>query len=148
MNIVEVSSNKERFMHLLLIGDEQEDLINRYLKRGTLYALYDDDLKAVCVVTFEDDGVYEIKNISVHPFYHRKGYGRKLIEYIADIYRLKGSRLIAGTGEVPSAVDFYQNCGFVYSHRVENFFIDNYCKPMYEDGVMLKDMVYFSLVLQ
>ena len=52
--------------------------------------------------------------------------------------------MIVGTGDVLSAVKFYTNCGFEYSHRVENFFTDNYDHQMVEGGVLLKDMIYFK----
>ena len=39
MNIFEVKDNKKRYLPLLLLGDEQEDMIDRYLERGTMYAL-------------------------------------------------------------------------------------------------------------
>ena len=52
--------------------------------------------------------------------------------------------MIVGTGDVLSAVKFYTNCGFEYSHRMENFFTDNYDHQMVEDGVLLKDMIYFK----
>ena len=32
-----VTDNKERYMDLLLIGDEQEDMVRRYLDRGDLF---------------------------------------------------------------------------------------------------------------
>ena len=55
MKIKEVSENKEAFMPLLLEGDEQEDMVRRYLWRGRLYAGYEAGaLVAVCVVTEED----------------------------------------------------------------------------------------------
>ena len=39
--IVTVSENKKDFLDLLLLGDEQEDMIDRYLARGELFVLYD-----------------------------------------------------------------------------------------------------------
>lgn len=53
-------------------------------------------------------------------------------------------QMIVGTGDVPGAVNFYTNCGFEYSHRMENFFTDNYDHQMVEDGVLLKEMIYFK----
>ena len=45
MEIKEISGDKERFMDLLLLGDEQENMVLKYLERGVLFALYDPDLK-------------------------------------------------------------------------------------------------------
>ena len=44
---------KKDFLRLLLLGDEDEKMLDRYLKRGDLFALYKGDLKATVVVTQE-----------------------------------------------------------------------------------------------
>ena len=46
MKIREVSENKKQFISLLLLADEQENMIDRYLKKGTMYVLEDNDVKA------------------------------------------------------------------------------------------------------
>lgn len=50
MKIVKISENKKQFLDLLLLADEQENMIDMYLSNGDLFALYEDDLKSVCVV--------------------------------------------------------------------------------------------------
>lgn len=79
------------------------------------------------------------------PEYHRNGYGKKLIEYIFANYS-DCKEMYVGTGDCPSALSFYTNCGFTESHREKNFFVDNYDHPMYEDGIQLVDMVYLKKV--
>ena len=59
MEIKLVTSDKKEFLDLLLLADEQESMIDRYLERGDMFVLYDDGLKALCVVTREGEGVYE-----------------------------------------------------------------------------------------
>ena len=73
MKIREVDENKKQFIALLLLADEQESMVDRYLEKGTMYVLEDSDVKAECVVTDEDNGILEIKNISVNPENQRKG---------------------------------------------------------------------------
>ena len=53
INIVPILKNKKEFLELLLLADEQESMIDLYLERGEMYALYDGDLKAACVITDE-----------------------------------------------------------------------------------------------
>ena len=77
MEIKLVTSDKKEFLDLLLLADEQESMIDRYLERGDMFVLYDDGLKALCVVTREGEGVYEIKNIATVPFFQRQGYGKR-----------------------------------------------------------------------
>ncbi len=142
MNIKLITSNKKRFLDLLLLADEKESMIDKYLERGEMFALYDDDLKAIAVVTCEGERVYEIKNIAVYPSFQRKGYGKRLLNYLFEYYQERCSVMFVGTGETPSALSFYEDCGFRLSHRLKNFFIDYYDHPIYEDGKQLIDMVY------
>ncbi len=147
MKIKKVTGDKKAFWGLLLLADEQEDMIDRYLARGEMFVLDDDGVKAECVVTKEADGVYEIKNIAVMPGFQRKGYGRMLIEHSLAHYPDCNTMLV-GTGDVPSSLGFYQKCGFTQSHRIKNFFTDNYDHPMFEDGIQLVDMVYLKRTRQ
>lgn len=144
MKIAQISTNKKQYLDLLLLADEQESMIDLYLNRGEMFVLEDNGVKAVCVVTDEGDGVCELKNIAVVPHAQRQGYGKNLINYLVDHYPGIYARMIVGTGDVPSALGFYESCGFSYSHRIENFFTDNYDHAMIEDGILLKDMVYLS----
>ena len=144
MAILEVTENKKQYLPLLLLGDEQEDMIDRYLGKGEMYLAKDPEVVGECVVCKVDDGVYEIKNIATDPALHGKGYGRALIEYVMEQYRGKGHTMLVGTGDSPLTVPFYQRCGFTEHHRVKNFFLDNYDHPIVECGVTLCDMVYLS----
>ena len=130
-------------MDLLLLADEQEDMIDRYLERGDMFVLEDGGVLAECVVTREGDGVYELKNIAVAPDCQRRGYGKQLIEFAFSYYG-DCERMLVGTGDVPSSLGFYHSCGFTESHRVKNFFTDHYDHPMFEDGKQLVDMVYLK----
>lgn len=144
MNIIQLTENKKQYLDLLLLADEQESMIDHYLERGDMFVLDDNGIKAICVVTDEGDGVCELKNIAVIPESQRQGFGKRLIKYLVSCYSGKYTQMIVGTGDVPSAVGFYRSCGFEYSHRIKNFFTDNYDHQMIEDGVLLKDMIYLK----
>ena len=143
MKVQEVKGNKKEYIDLLLLADPQEDMIDKYLEKGDMFVLDDDGIKAECVIIREDDGVYELKNIAVLPGYQRKGYGKHLIESLFTHYS-DVKTLFVGTGDCPSALSFYKSCGFAESHRIVNFFTDNYDHLMFEDGVQLVDMVYLK----
>ena len=144
MKIYEITDNKKQYLPLLLQADEQEDMIDKYLERGTMYVLDEDGAKAECVVTDEGEGILEIKNLATEPDYQGNGYGRALIDFLAENYAGKYSVLQVGTGESPLTVPFYEKCGFAYHHRIKNFFTDHYDHPIYECGVRLVDMVYLQ----
>ena len=143
MEIKRVVGNKKDYLDLLLLADESEIMIDKYLGRGEMFILDDYGLKAECVITKESEGTYELKNIAVLPEYQRNGYGKKLIEHLFNIFS-DCNILFVGTGDSPSTISFYQSCGFIKSHRVKNFFVDNYDHAMFEDGVQLIDMVYLK----
>ncbi len=144
MKVQQITENKKRYLDLLLLADEQESMVDRYLNRGEMFALFDDDLRAVCVVTDEGGGVCELKNIAVAPPYQRQGYGAKLIRYLCARYGRQFRIMRVGTGDSPLTVPFYKKCGFTESHTVKNFFVDNYDHPIFECGKQLVDMVYFK----
>jgi GNAT superfamily N-acetyltransferase len=174
VRIDRIVDNKKRFLDLLLLADEQEDMIDKYLPGGDLFALYDrelrsddelkseddlrkddglrndddlrkdDGLRSVCVVVPVDSETCELKNIVTYPQYQGKGYGRALISFISDFYKNKYKTMLVGTGETPAILSFYESCGFVKSHRVKNFFTDHYDHPMFESDIQLVDMIYLK----
>ena len=144
MEIRKVETDKKRYLDLLLLADEQEDMVDRYLERGTMYVLEDDGVKAECVVTDEGDRILELKNIAVEPADQGKGYGKALIDFLIETYAGQYTVLQVGTGDSPSTIPFYEACGFRRHHLVKNFFTDHYDHPIYEGGVQLADMVYLQ----
>ena len=141
MKITSVTENKKQYLDLLLLADEQEDMIDRYLDRGTMYVLDDGGVKCECVVTDEGNGVLEIKNLATVPEFQRKGYAKALVDFLVKTYSDRYSVLQVGTGDSPLTIPFYEKCGFTYSHRIPRFFTDHYDHPIYECGVQLIDMI-------
>lgn len=143
MKIIKAASNKKEYIDLLLLADEQENMINKYLEKGDMFLLIDEGVKAQCIVTNEGSGVYELKNIATIPKFQNKGYGKMLINYILNYYK-DCNIMYVGTGDSTLTIPFYKKCGFKESHRVKNFFLDNYDHPIFENGKQLIDMVYLK----
>ena len=144
MGIKKVETDKKRYLDLLLLADEQEDMVDRYLERGTMYVLEDDGIRAECVVTDEGDGILELKNIAVDPDFQGRGYGKAMVNFLVRTYRGQYTVLQVGTGDSPFTVPFYESCGFRRHHLVRNFFTVYYDHPIYDCGVQLVDMVYLQ----
>ena len=144
MKILEITENKKKYLDLLLLADEQEDMIDRYLEKGKMYVLDDNGIQCECVVTDEGNGVLEIKNIATAPASQGRGYAKALIDFLVKEYSGRYSVLQVGTGDSAATVPFYEKCGFVRSHVVPNFFTDHYDHPIYDGGVRLSDMVYLQ----
>lgn len=149
MKIRKIDKDKKQYLELLLLGDEQESMIDRYLEKGDMYVLQEEGAEenraaGVCVVTAESDEILELKNIAVAPEYQHQGWGRRMIAFLENTYSSSFRILQAGTGDVPATVLFYEACGFHRSHRIPGFFTKNYDHPIYECGKLLTDMVYFQ----
>ena len=142
MRIIEVKEDKKQYLDLLLLADEQENMIDRYLDKGKMYVLDDNGIKCECIVTDEGNDVLEIKNIATAPLFQRKGHGKRLIDFLCQHYKKNGHTMLVGTGDSPLSIPFYEHCGFTYSHRIPDFFTKNYDHPIIEDGKLLTDMVY------
>ena len=139
-----ILANKKEILDLLLLADEQESMVDKYLEQGDMFVCYDPNPVGECVVVHLGDGVYEIKNLATDPSLHGKGYGRALIDFVMDYYRDSCKQMLVGTGDSPLTLPFYKKCGFREHHRLKNFFTDNYDHPIFEAGIQLVDMVYLS----
>ncbi|MDP2835398.1 MAG: GNAT family N-acetyltransferase [Methanobacteriaceae archaeon] len=144
MRVEKITDNKKQYLDLLLLADEQENMIDKYLANGDMFALFDDDLKTVCVVVAIDRETCELKNIATYEKYQGKGYAKAMIKFVSDFYKNNYKTMLVGTGDVPSILSFYESCGFEKSHVIKNFFTDNYDHPMFEEGIQLIDMVYLE----
>lgn len=145
MDIREVKDHKKQYIDLLLLADEQEDMVDRYLDRGRMYILINDGkVRSECVITYEVNRTIEIKNLATYPVDQGKCYAKKLINYISEKYKGDYKFLQVGTGDSPLTIPFYLKCGFKPSGRIKNFFVDNYNHPIYEAGQQSIDMVYLK----
>lgn len=142
MEVRQIFENKKDYLSLLLLADEQEDMIERYLDAGDLFVLFDPDPVAECVVVDLGEGTFEIKNIATAPARQGQGYGRAMIEFALAHYKGHAKEWFVGTGDSPLTIPFYQKCGFQEHHRIPDFFTNHYDHPIIEAGVLLKDMVY------
>lgn len=61
MTIDEVTENKKIYLPLLLLADEQEDMIDRYLASGRMFRLWDNGVKCIAVVTRLNETECELK---------------------------------------------------------------------------------------
>lgn len=141
-DIIEIHEDKKRFLPLLLLADESEAMIDRYLSPGRLFVLKEGGVvRTVAVVLALNETECELKNLATDPAWQRQGYGKAMVRYLADHFLKAYQTLYVGTGEVPGILGFYRRCGFRPSHRIENFFVEHYPEPIVEEGIRLVDMV-------
>lgn len=141
-----IPTGKKQLLPLLLLGDEQESMIDRYLGRSTLYAA-EQEGQTVGVMAFVrlSEQLYELKNLAVAPEWQGQGIGKWMVGELCRMCRERGAQALrAGTGESPKTMGFYRACGFVPCGREPDFFLRNYDHPIVEDGVTLRDMIYLE----
>lgn len=83
MRIEEIKLNKKRYLPLLLLADEQEDMVERYLDKGIMYVLIDNGVKSECIITDEGNGnLEEVKRKAgtMDPYLWAKQYASKLTQ--------------------------------------------------------------------
>lgn len=146
MEIKEISMmDRRNFLDLLLLGDEQMSMVERYIDSGKMFVLYEKEIPVSSAIVIErGERVFEIKNIATYPEYQNRGYGTALLSYITEYYKGDADILLVGTGDNRKTLNFYENSGFVFSHVVKDFFLKNYDHPIYEEGKVLTDMIYLK----
>lgn len=139
MTIYKIENYREAFRELLLLADPEWAVVEKYLYEGEMYALYEGETAvAEALVTFRPDGACELKNLAVEPAFQRKGYARMLVEHVGREMSERFEKMYVGT----SGPKLYERMGFAPAYTVENFFVDNYSEPVWDEGELLKDMYY------
>lgn len=144
INIKKERNNKEQYINLLLEADPSKDMINRYLKNADLFVLtYNENIACIAVVSKIDENTVELKNIVTKKEYRGKGYGKKMLKYLADNYKVRYKKMIVGTSE--NNIPFYVKQGFdKYEKTVKNFWEDNYDEKIHNENAICIDKYYYS----
>ena len=124
---------------LLLLADETKEAIDKYLADCILLLLeskLNQDLLAVAALYPTDSSTLEIKNIAVSTKLQRKGLGSYLVQRIIDYAKQNSfKKLIVGTADHSyEAQNFYQKLDFKPYYIRQNFFLEEYSKPIIEHG--------------
>ena len=120
----------KRYLDLLLLADEQENMVDRYLEWGSIYVLEEDGVRAECVVMNEGNGTLGLRNIAGEPASQGRSYGKITVDFFVRNYTGRYAVLQVGIGDGSYAIPFYESCGFRRCHLVKNFFTDRYEHPV------------------
>ena len=90
------------------------------------------------------DGEVEIKNLLTLSEHRGHGYAKALIKFIEKTYNSYDTFLVGTANSSLENITFYTRLGYVYSHRIENFFIDYYPNKIIENGMQATDLMYFK----
>lgn len=136
---------------LLLLADETFGAIEKYIDKSSIYVLKRDNrIIAVYVLQAVTAHTVEIKNIAVDKPLQGQGIGQQLLGDA--INRAKGmgfKKIIIGTGNAAiKQLYVYQKIGFEIYDIKHGFFLDNYPKPLYENGIQLKHMIMLKMNIE
>lgn len=143
LQLKKITGNKKIHLDLLLLADPEEKAIDKYINDSEIFSLIENEkVLGQCAVTKIDRYKCEIKNIAIYEDLHNKGYGKKFIKLICDYYKYKYTSILVGTAD--SGIEFYKKCGFKISHKIKNFFINNYDEEIFDNGIQCIDMIYLE----
>jgi ribosomal protein S18 acetylase RimI-like enzyme len=148
--IRKVYSKHDLPFDLLLLADEKIEVIEKYIYDSEVYvATESEDSEAVAVFALLkiNNSDIEIKNIAVTETLQNRGLGSFLISEIKRIAKLaKFENVIVGTPDrAVKQINFYEKNGFIKYDLKIDFFIKNYPAPIFDKGVMLRDMVMLKM---
>ena len=145
-SLEKVEGNREAFLPQLLLADESEVAVRKYLDKGTLYKINCEELLVgVALVIPQTNTTIELKNIAIVPKYQGKGIGKEILRQLTEECQKDGYQTVL-VGTANSSIDniaFYQKAGF-RMEAIEKDYFSHYPEPIYENGIRALDMIFFS----
>jgi len=128
---------------LLLLADEEQQAIDRYIHQSEIYVVeINSEVVGAYVLCPVGDNTIEIKAIAVKESFQNRGVGKFMLHDAELRSKAMGYRkLIIGTPSIATKqLSIYQKAGFRLYEIRKDFFIDYYSRAIFEDGVQLRDM--------
>ena len=136
--------NKLDYDKLLTQSDPNINLVRDYLEHGNLYGYFVNNEPVSFIAVEIIDGNVEIKNILTLVEHRGNGYAKALIKFVEKTYSNYDTFLLSTANSSFENITFYTRLGYVYSHRIENFFLDYYPKEIFEKQMQATDLMYFK----
>ncbi len=137
----------EHLIPILLQAEASEGALRWSLAHlvDTIYRMDDGDaLVGAATVRWHDEPC-EIMELAISAERQGQGLGRQLVHWLIGEGRRRGKRrLVVGTANSSiSNIVFYQRCGLRMDHVRRDYF-RYYRRPIYENGIRIRDMLVFS----
>jgi ribosomal protein S18 acetylase RimI-like enzyme len=150
--IEKLDDSDEVPFHLLLLADETMAAINKYLYISDTYIakeVFSQQVIGAFVLQKINAKEIEIKNIAVDEAFQGQGIGSFLLDKIKQISVQHGAQIL-WVGAPDCAIrqlNFYRRNGFRKAGLRIDFFHENYPEPIYENGILLRDMLMLQIIL-
>ncbi|WP_170289357.1 GNAT family N-acetyltransferase [Metabacillus lacus] len=141
------SEEKSHFMNLMLLADESENMINKYLGACDVYAAFGKDTEAIAAAAVQRKGEKsaEIMNMAVRENLQGRGIGKAMLtSLLQELKKENVTRVMVGTAN--SSLDniaFYQKAGFRMKEIRRDYFLA-YPEIIVENGIRALDMIVFQ----
>lgn len=129
---------------LLALADPSRVIVEGYVKSGIVYVGEEaGEIVGAYVLKETQKVIAEIMNIAVHERFQNRGLGKQLLSHAIEETSRRGyARLEIGTGNSSiHQLKLYQQCGFRIVGIDFDYFIRNYDEPIYENGLVCRDMI-------
>ena len=150
IDIVLLNNTEQLPLEILLLADPSEEQVMNYALKGECYvAVVAGEVVGVYVLLQKDEHTAEIMNVAVAEYMQGKGLGKKLILHALEVAKSLGVKKVdIGTGNSSiGQLALYEKCGFQITGIIENFFIDNYPEPIFENEIQCRDMVRLTFFI-
>lgn len=134
---------------LLLEADPSKQSIASYLEGAWCFAAKrDGKIIGTCVAKPVRTGTAEIFNIAIYPQLQQQGLGSGLLRFaLGELKNKNMQRVELSTGTFGYQLTYYQRHGFRIDRVVKNHFLDNYPRPIFENGIQHHDALRLYLAL-
>lgn len=151
INILQLNNIEQLPLDLLLLADPSEELVMKYVSKGKCYVAVtrDEEIVGVYILLQLDEHTAEIMNVAVVEHMQGKGLGKKLVLHALEVAKSIGMMKVEiGTGNSSiGQLALYQKCGFRITGIIEDFFLQNYPEPIFENGIQCRDMVRLTFII-
>lgn len=120
LKVEKIKQDKERYLPLLQLADDNEERIQEYLERYDLYILFSGATAVSQAVVEQADSICNIISIATDPKHRNMGYAERLVNYLKDDYENTAQYISI---KVPKkSVPAFHALGFI-SARMEGEFV-------------------------
>ena len=151
MKLRKLNHNEQPPWELLELADPSRMIVESYVRNALVYVGEESDgIIGVCVLKETNRVVMEIMNIAVAEPFQGRGLGKQLISHAIQETSKQGyARLEIGTGNSSiHQLKLYQQCGFRIVGIDFDYFIRNYDDPIFENGILCRDMIRLSYIFE
>ena len=115
MEIKMIHEDKSALVALLYPGEGMQEVQRAHVARGTLFALYDGEIKTVALVTREEAQTFAIRKLTNTGKDEEKCYASRMVMYLLTHYQGHGKRMIVDPRDGTWGNDLYESLGFTRS---------------------------------